>query len=75
MKREKEQDTKRKYMRVTDQQRANLIHMVEATNLSISKASSLLGINYTNAMSIVRVYQREKRMEAIRPYKVEPNSM
>ena len=52
---------KREYKRVTDEERANLIHMVEYFNLSISKASNMLGLNYTNAMSIMRIYRRENR--------------
>ena len=58
---------KREYKRVTDEERANLIHMVEYFNMSISKASSMLGLNYTNAMSIMRIYRRENRAQSIRP--------
>ena len=52
---------KREYKRVSDEERANLIHMVEHFNLSISKAARMLGMNYTNAMSIMRIYRRENR--------------
>ena len=58
---------KREYKRVTDEERANLIHMVEFLDYSISKASSMLDINYTNAMSIMRIYRRENRAQSIRP--------
>ena len=64
---ENAKEIKRAYIHVTDQERANLIHMVETTNLSVSKASRLLGINYINAMSIMRVYRSENRIESIRP--------
>ena len=58
---------KREYKRVTDEERANLIHMVEFLDYSISKASSMLDINYTNAMSIMRIFRRENRTQSIRP--------
>ena len=58
---------KREYKRVSNEERANLIHMVEYFKLSISKASTMLGINYTNAMSIMRIYRRENRAQSIRP--------
>ena len=52
---------------MSDQERANLIFMVESANFSISKASSILGLNYTNAMAIMRVYRKENRSQSNRP--------
>ena len=57
----------RAYKRVTNQERANLINMVESSQLSISRAAGILGINYTNAMSIMWVYRRDNRSQSIRP--------
>ena len=57
----------RAYKRVTNQERANLINMVESSQLSISRAAGILGINYTNAMSIMWVYRRDNRAKSIRP--------
>ena len=50
---------KRKYKRMTNEDRANLINMVENAKLSISRASRMLGTNYSNAMAIMRVYRKE----------------
>ena len=58
---------KREYKRITDQERANLIFLVESANFSIGKASSMLGLRYSNAMAIMRVYRKEKRMQSNRP--------
>ena len=63
----KKANDKREYKRVSDEERANLINMVENSDLSISKAASMLGLNYTNAMSIMRIYRRENRTQSIRP--------
>ena len=41
--------------------------MVEQANFSISKASAILGLNYTNAMAIMRVYKKENRSQSNRP--------
>ena len=44
---------------MTNEDRANLINMVENAKLSISMASKMLGTNYSNSMAIMRVYRKE----------------
>ena len=43
--------------------------MVESENISISKASSILGLNYNNAMAIIRTYRKENKTESNRSTK------
>ena len=52
---------------MTNEDRANLIDLVENAKLSISRASRMLGTNYSNAMAIMRVFRKEKRTKLIRP--------
>lgn len=54
---------------MSDQERVNLIYMVESENISISKASSILGLNYNNAMAIIRTYRKENKAESNRSTK------
>ena len=48
----------RGYKHVSDKDRADLIKMVENAKLSISRASRMLGISYSNSMAILRVYRK-----------------
>ena len=43
--------------------------MVESESISISKASSILGLNYNNAMAIIRTYRKENKDESSRSTK------
>lgn len=73
MEKEKREIEKREYKRISDQERVNLIFLVESANFSVSRAASMLGLRYANAMSIMRVYRKENRMQSNRP--VQPSSM
>ena len=73
MERNKQENEKREYKRITDQERVNLIFLVESANFSVSRAASMLGLRYANAMSIMRVYRKENRMQSNRP--VQPMAM
>ena len=64
-----ESDQKRAYRKVSDQERVNLIYMVESENISISKASSILGLNYNNSMAIIRTYRKENKAKSSRSTK------
>ena len=57
---EKNLGRKRPYTKVTDQQRTQLIDLLDQ-NMSIKDASDTMGINYENAKAIFRVYRLEKR--------------
>ena len=67
MEKEKRDIEKREYKRISDQERVNLIFLVESANFSVSRAASMLGLRYANAMSIMRVYRKENRMQSNRP--------
>ena len=58
-----DKDLKRSYRKVSDQERVNLVYMVESENISISKASSILGLNYNNAMAIIRNYRKDYKTD------------
>ena len=58
-----DKDLKRSYRKVSDQERVNLVYMVESENISISKASSILGLNYNNAMAIIRNYRKDNKTD------------
>ena len=62
METEKEKPMTREYKHVSDKDRAKLIKMVTNAKLSISKASSMLGISYSNSMAIMRVYRKNERV-------------
>lgn len=49
------------YIRVTDEQRKELITKIYQENYSIKKAGEMLGIPYPNAKSINQTYIIEKR--------------
>ena len=48
----------RGYKHVSDKDSADLIKMVENAKLSISRASKMIGISYSNSMAILRVYRK-----------------
>ena len=55
----------RRYQRVSDQQREQLIHSIEE-GMSIAAAARLTNINYENAKSIFRVYRLQHRRNKMR---------
>ena len=56
---------KRKYNQVDVDLRKELLHAIETKQLSIKSASEQLGINYSTAKNIVRIYRKEKRMHKL----------
>ena len=56
-------NSKRKYQRVTDQQRQQLIQLVVAQGITIKQAALDLKISYDNAKAIHRVYKKETRVD------------
>ncbi len=56
---------KRRYNQVDVDLRKELLHAIESQQLSIKSASEQLGINYSTAKNIVRIYRREKRMHKL----------
>ena len=51
---------KRSYMKVSDEQRAQLLELL-SQKMTISDAAEQTGVNYENAKAIFRVYRLEKR--------------
>ena len=54
---------KRKYDRISDEQRKNLIELISEHGESIKKAAIKLNISYDNAKAINRVFRKETRIE------------
>jgi transposase-like protein len=53
--------SKRRYEKITNEQRKNLIEMVEQQGHKIKKAAAELDIPYENAKAIFRVYRKDSR--------------
>ena len=51
---------KRSYMKVSDEQRAQLLNLL-SQKMTISDAAEQVGVKYENAKAIFRVYRLEKR--------------
>ena len=62
---ENDKMTKRTYNQVDLELRKRLLDAIQTRNLSIKTASDELGINYSTAKNIVRIYRREKRMNKL----------
>jgi len=58
-------DFKRKYSQVDQEMRKELLRIIESEQLSIKLASEKLGINYSTAKNIVRIFRKEKRMNKL----------
>jgi len=54
---------KKQYVRVSDQQRRQLVKLVKELKYSIKSASAHTGVPYANAKAIVSTYQRELRTD------------
>lgn len=52
-------------MQVTDEQRRELVRLIQKEGYSIAKASKATNIPYDNAKAINRTYQRERRINKI----------
>ena len=62
---ENDKMAKRTYNQVDLELRKSLLDAIQTRNLSIKTASDELGINYSTAKNIVRIYRREKRMNKL----------
>jgi hypothetical protein len=49
------------YVRVTDEQRKELVKLIHEKNYSIKKAGSIVGIPYPNAKAVNQTYLQENR--------------
>lgn len=58
----KRSPTKRKYIPVGYDSRKELLTIISKENLTIKAAAKRLGINYSNAKSIFKVYKNERRI-------------
>lgn len=58
-------DGKRKYSQIDYDVRQQLLQIIDKGQLSIKTASEQLGINYSTAKNIVRIYRREKRVHKL----------
>lgn len=54
---------KRRYEKIGNEKRKELIDVVNQQGLKIKQASALLGIPYENAKAIFRVYRNEMRTD------------
>ena len=52
---------RKKYTKVSDEQRKNLLKLITQENQSISQAAHDLGIYYPTAKAIMKVYRTENR--------------
>ena len=59
------EQSKRKYNQVDLNLRQELLTIIRERSLSIKSASEELGINYSTAKNIVRIYRRENRMNKL----------
>lgn len=60
-----EPEHKRKYMQVGNEQRKELLNMLQNEHLSIKTAAGRCSINYSNAKNIVKIFQKENRMRKL----------
>ena len=58
-------DEKRVYTKVLDDERCQLLKLIQANQITIKSAALGLGINYSTAKNIVKVYRKEKRFKQI----------
>jgi len=58
-------DFRRKYTMVSPDLRRELLRVIETEQLTIKIAAQKLGINYSTAKNIVRIFRREKRMNKL----------
>eukprot|EP00826_Nyctotherus_ovalis_P046404 TRINITY_DN523_c0_g1_i20.p1 TRINITY_DN523_c0_g1~~TRINITY_DN523_c0_g1_i20.p1 ORF type:complete len:154 (+),score=31.33 TRINITY_DN523_c0_g1_i20:211-672(+) len=56
---------KRDYVKVPDKKRQQLIQLLQETQLTIKAAAARLGIHYSAAKCIVKVFKQEKRVVAL----------
>ena len=54
---------RRRYVRITDNQRVQLVKYIEKYLMTIADASRLIGIPYENAKSIYKIYKSTGRVE------------
>lgn len=55
----------RVYTQVTDEQRAELVRLINEEGFSIAKAAKRTDIPYDNAKAINRTYRKERRVNKI----------
>ena len=58
-------ESKRTYNQVDFELRKQLLNIIQSRKLSIKTAADELGINYSTAKNIVRIYRRENRMNKL----------
>ena len=56
---------RRKYKQIDFNKRQQLLLKIDEGRTSIKSASSMLGINYSTAKNIVKIYRREDRIEKL----------
>lgn len=57
--------TRRGYIKVSDTKRRQLLELVENKQVTIKKAALCLGINYSTAKNIIKIYHQEKRITVL----------
>eukprot|EP00826_Nyctotherus_ovalis_P060112 TRINITY_DN8409_c0_g7_i1.p1 TRINITY_DN8409_c0_g7~~TRINITY_DN8409_c0_g7_i1.p1 ORF type:complete len:180 (+),score=30.74 TRINITY_DN8409_c0_g7_i1:153-692(+) len=56
---------RRKYVPVNYDTRKELLKIISDENLTIKAAAARLGINYSNAKNIAKIYKKERRIEKL----------